>query len=412
MCMKLRDTLPIAFSSLLRTKGRSALTVLGIVIGIASVILMLSVGQAAQTYLLSQVAAFGSDLVIITNGRGDEMRGGPPDVTQKLTLTYDDFKRLKKETWVKNVAASVVSTDIATFGPTSKFVSVGGSTPDEPVMFNAEVDRGRFIQDEDVNAYANVIVLGAGISNDLFGEQNPIGQQVKVSKRNFRVIGVMKSAGGRFFSEPDDEVYIPVTAALRLYNKERLNFIMLKTTTGLDEAKDLVRVTLRETHNLNNPKGILSKDDFRVVTQEDAVRNAGIIGGILQILLASVAAVSLLVGGIGIMNIMYVNVTERTHEIGLRKALGAKRSDLMNQFLAEAVFLTIMGGLLGIASGLALSWAAIHIILQFQEGWSFVLPWNGIALGFGVSFTIGLVFGYFPARKAAHLHPIEALRFE
>ena len=412
MCMKLRDTLPIAFSSLLRTKGRSALTVLGIVIGIASVILMLSVGQAAQTYLLSQVAAFGSDLVIVTNGRGDEMRGGPPDVTQKLTLTYDDFKRLKKETWVKNVAASVVSTDIATFGPTSKFVSVGGSTPDEPVMFNAEVDRGRFIQDEDVNAYANVIVLGAGISNDLFGEQNPIGQQVKVSKRNFRVIGVMKSAGGRFFSEPDDEVYIPVTAALRLYNKERLNFIMLKTTTGLDEAKDLVRVTLRETHNLNNPKGILSKDDFRVVTQEDAVRNAGIIGGILQILLASVAAVSLLVGGIGIMNIMYVNVTERTHEIGLRKALGAKRSDLMNQFLAEAVFLTIMGGLLGIASGLALSWAAIHIILQFQEGWSFVLPWNGIALGFGVSFTIGLVFGYFPARKAAHLHPIEALRFE
>src|SRR3990167_6727702 len=236
MCMKLRDTLPISFSSLLRTKGRSALTVLGIVIGIASVILMLSVGQAAQTYLLSQVAAFGSDLVIVTNGRGDEMRGGPPDVTQKLTLTYDDFKRLKKETWVKNVAASVVSTDIATFGPTSKFVSVGGSTPDEP----------------------------------------------------------------------DDEVYIPVTAALRLYNKERLNFIMLKTTTGLDEAKDLVRVTLRETHNLNNPKGILSKDDFRVVTQEDAVRNAGIIGGILQILLASVAAVSLLVGGIGIMNIMYV----------------------------------------------------------------------------------------------------------
>jgi len=412
MCMKLRDTLPIAFSSLLRTKGRSALTVLGIVIGIASVILMLSVGQAAQTYLLSQVAAFGSDLVIITNGRGDEMRGGPPDVTQKLTLTYDDFKRLKKETWVKNVAASVVSTDIATFGPTSKFVSVGGSTPDEPVMFNAEVDRGRFIQDEDVNAYANVIVLGAGISNDLFGEQNPIGQQVKVSKRNFRVIGVMKSAGGRFFSEPDDEVYIPVTAALRLYNKERLNFIMLKTTTGLDEAKDLVRVTLRETHNLNNPKGILSKDDFRVVTQEDAVRNAGIIGGILQILLASVAAVSLLVGGIGIMNIMYVNVTERTHEIGLRKALGAKRSDLMNQFLAEAVFLTIMGGLLGIASGLSLSWAAIQIILQFQGGWSFVLPWNGIVLGFGVSFAIGIVFGYFPARKAAHLHPIEALRFE
>jgi len=142
------------------------------------------------------------------------------------------------------------------------------------------------------------------------------------------------------------------------------------------------------------------------------VRNAGIIGGILQILLASVAAVSLLVGGIGIMNIMYVNVTERTHEIGLRKALGAKRSDLMNQFLAEAVFLTIMGGLLGIASGLSLSWAAIQIILQFQGGWSFVLPWNGIVLGFGVSFAIGIVFGYFPARKAAHLHPIEALRFE
>ncbi len=410
--MKLHDTLPIAVSSLLRTKGRSGLTVLGIVIGIASVILMLSVGQAAQAYLLSQVAAFGSDLVIVTNGRGDEMQGGPPDVTQKLTLTYDDYKRLKRETWVKNAAASVVSTDVATFGPVSKFVSVGGSTPDEPIMFNAEVDRGRFIQDEDVNANASVIVLGASIAQDLFGEQNPIGQQVKIAKRNFRVVGVMKHAGGRFFSEPDDEVYIPVTSALRLYNKERLNFIMLKTTTGMNEAKDLVRVTLRESHNLNNPQGVLSKDDFRVATQEDAVRNAGIIGGILQILLASVAAISLLVGGIGIMNIMYVNVTERTHEIGLRKALGAKRNDVMNQFLAEALFLTLLGGVLGIASGLALSWTAIQIILQFQSGWSFILPWNGIALGFGVSAAIGLIFGFFPARKAAGLHPIEALRFE
>ncbi|HWR00130.1 MAG TPA: ABC transporter permease, partial [Candidatus Methylomirabilis sp.] len=382
------------------------------VIGIASVILMLSVGQAAQSYLLSQVAAFGSDLVIVTNGRGDEMETGPPDVTQKLTLTYDDYKRLKRETWVRNAAASVMSTDVVTYGPISKFVSVGGSTPDEPIMFNSEIDRGRFIQDDDVNSYATVIVLGAGIADDLFGEQDPIGHQVKINKRNFRVIGVMKHAGARFFSEPDEEVYIPVTSALRLYNKDRLNFIMLKATTGVNEAKELVRVTLRESHNLNNPKGVLSKDDFRVATQEDAVRNAGIISNILQILLASVAAISLLVGGIGIMNIMYVNVTERTHEIGLRKALGAKRNDVMNQFLAEAVFLTLMGGVIGVATGLALSWAAIQIILQFQGGWSFILPWNGIVLGFSVSFAIGLLFGFFPARKASRLHPIEALRFE
>jgi macrolide transport system ATP-binding/permease protein len=256
-------------------------------------------------------------------------------------------------------------------------------------------------------------VLGAGIAKDLFGEQNPIGQQVKLSKRNFRVIGVMKHAGARFFSEPDDEVYIPVTTSLRLYNREKLNFLTLKPyEMGVSEAKDRARILLRETHNLNNPKGLLSEDDFLVATQEDAVRNAGIIGSILQILLASIAAISLVVGGIGIMNIMYVSVTERTHEIGLRKALGAHSHDVLNQFLAEAVFLTFAGGIIGIIFGLIFSWTAIQVILQFQSGWTFVMPLNGIALGFGVSVIIGLAFGYFPAKKAAMLHPIEALRYE
>jgi putative ABC transport system permease protein len=207
-------------------------------------------------------------------------------------------------------------------------------------------------------------------------------------------------------------VYIPLTAGLDLYNKKYLTYVSVKTSLPINEGKEQINVLIREMHNIDNPEGDPAKDDFHIQSQEDLVRSASQITNILQILLVSIAAISLIVGGIGIMNIMYVSVTERIKEIGLRKSIGARRTDVLKQFLAEALFLTLLGGLMGTLLGVTLSWLGIQIISQFQSGWTFAVSVRGIVLGVTVSGAIGVIFGYFPARKAASLHPIEALRFE
>ena len=258
-----------------------------------------------------------------------------------------------------------------------------------------------------------MIVLGAGLAKDLFGDGDALNQSVRVSKRNFRVIGVMAHGGQRFFSDLDRQAYLPATTAMDLYNKDRLDFLSIKAQgISVTEAVNRTRLFLRDAHKLSNPSGDLAKDDFRVLTQADAIKNADTIGTILQILLASIAAISLIVAGIGIMNIMLVTVTERTAEIGLRKALGAKRADVLGQFLVEAVLLTFAGGLAGVILGVSFSFLTLKVIGSFQEGWVFEFPTQAVLLAFGVSVLIGIVFGYYPARKAARLSPIEALRYE
>ncbi len=413
--MNIVDVFEIASKSLLRTRGRAVLTMLGIVIGISSVIIMLSIGRSAESFLLSQIASFGSDLVIVTNGRGDVSRGDPASqVLEKQTLTLKDYRELKDASWVRAANPNIINPDTVTFGSESILTSVYGSAPGEIEVFTSEVARGAFISDAHVDSRARVTVLGDGIAKKLFGETDPIGKSVKIGKRSYRVIGVMEPGGTRFFTPLDEIIYIPVTAASDLYNRDKMNFIMFKPVDGLSvaEAQDRVRLLFRDTHKLDNPEADLSKDDFRVLSQEDAVRNAGIISTILQILLASIASISLLVGGIGIMNIMYVTVTERTAEIGLRKSLGAQPQDILNQFLIEAVLLTGAGGLLGVFIGILFTYLGILAISTYMAGWTFVLPLDGVLLAVGVSGIIGITFGYFPARKAAKLDPIEALRYE
>lgn len=411
--MRLRDLLPLSFKALLVNRARTVLTMLGIVIGIASVILMLAVGQAAQNYLLSQVANFGSDIIAVASGKGDEARGGPPP-TIKQTLTMGDYRKLKTFTWAKGVTVNVLSRDLVSYGGADTLTQVTGAAPDDPVVFPSTVSKGMYFTEDDLRSHARVAVLGYKVADKLFGEESPIGRTVKITKQPFRVVGVLAPAGTRFFSDADDQVYIPATAALDLYHKTKVDYIGVKTgdSIPLSQAKELVLVALREAHDINNPDGILSKDDFHVMTQDDAVESVAMIGMVLQILLVSIAGISLLVAGVGIMNIMYVTVTERTREIGLRKALGARRFDILGQFLSEAVMLTIAAGLVGILVGILAGWLAIVVISYYQAGWVFVIPWNGAAIGFSVSAAIGIVFGYFPARRAAGLHPIEALRYE
>lgn len=410
--MKLRDLVSISISSLARNKARAILTMLGIVIGIGSVILMLSIGKAAESFLLSQVASFGPDVVIIASGSGERAGGGPSPM-QKQTLTYKDYQELNRQSWVQAATASVVSTAVASFGSMNMNVSVWGSTPGEIEIFPDALASGRFLLNDDVDSRSKVAVIGQNVARQLFGDDSAIGKVMKLKRQNYRVIGVMEKGGTRFFTKLDDLVYIPLTSAMDLYNKDRMSFLSIKPRDiTANAAKEEVRFLLRDTHKLDNPNGDLAKDDFKVNTQEDAQKNAGTIGQVLSILLGSIAAISLVVGGIGIMNIMYVTVTERTSEIGLRKALGAKQNDVLGQFLAEAIAVTTVGGIIGILFGIFLSWLSIQILNSFQPGWTFMLSINSIILAFSVSAVIGIVFGFSPARRASKLSPIEALRHE
>jgi len=400
---------------LFRNKGRTILTMLGIVIGVASVIIMLSVGYAAQNYILSQVASFGSDLLFIRNGPGTGSTGsGPPNMSVKQTLTLKDYKKLKQQNWITAVDASVFKDLLVEYENASQRVRISGVSEDDITIYNTALKQGDFISSNDVDSKTNVAVLGIDTAKDLFGAEEPIGKRIKINKISYRVIGVLDRAGTRFFTNLDKGVYVPFTALMQDQNMEHIQFISFKIGTVPPAiAKERIQYLLRDSHNLNNPEGDLSKDDFFVSTQEDAAQRAGIIGSILQILLGSIAAISLIVGGVGIMNIMFVTVTERTREIGLRKAIGALKSDILAQFLIEAVVLCILGGMIGILSGVGFSWLGIKLLQTYNSNsWIFIIPWNGVALGFGVSTLIGVVFGYYPAKRASELNPIEALQYE
>lgn len=406
--MKVTDLLESAWKSLLRAGSRSILTMLGIVIGILSVILVLSIGEAAQRYIINQIAIFGSDLVQIANGPKEPEAGSTPTAFVKQTLTIKDYQALRRTPWVKEVVAGVTLNDLARLNGEDVSLSVAGTAPDELVIYGTRVARGEFFTETDVDGHARVAVLGATIAKNAFGQNDPIGARIALNKQPFRVIGVMEVAGTKSFQDLDKRVYVPFSAAMDVYNRRYVQGISLKTDLALSDTIRRTEDFMRVRHNISDPKD----DDFHMQTQDDAIRNTQQITTILQILLASLAAISLVVGGIGIMNIMYVTVTERIREIGLRKSLGAQRSDILGQFLVEAVMLTGAGGCIGIVLGIGLTWLAIQVISSFQSGWTFGVSGVGVVLGLIVSTAIGIVFGFAPAQRAASLSPIEALRHE
>ncbi|MFA6160755.1 MAG: ABC transporter permease [Patescibacteria group bacterium] len=413
--MRISDTFTMSLKSLTRNKSRAILTMFGIVIGVAAVILMMSVGQAAERYILSQVASFGSDMIFMRNGPGDGSQGaGPPTSAVKQTLALKDYKKLKQQSWITAVDADYMSDLLLEYGGLSKRHSVSGTMESGPAIYDSEVAEGSYFSVEDVDSKTHVVVLGADIATEFFGQEDPMGKQLKINKKPYRVVGVMKPAGTRFFTNLDKQVYVPATTLMQDFNVDYFQFIAVRIgTTPPEEAKEKLRLILRDNHNLDNPTGDLSKDDFFIASQEDAQENAGVIGNILQILLVSIAGISLIVGGVGIMNIMFVSVTERTREIGLRKAIGAKRFDILGQFLTEAIMLCLIGGLVGVAIGVSASWLGIKVLQAVQSpSWTYAVPYMGIFLGLGVSTAIGVIFGYYPAKRAAELNPIQALQYE
>ncbi len=412
--MTLTHTVITALTGLRTHRSRSALTILGIVIGITSIILVMSIGKGAEELILGQIRGLGSQTIIIEPGREPE---GPSSFAEIFTdsLKMKDVEALLNPANVQglqDLTPSVTQPAGVSYGSESTRANITGASELVARIFDMYPQEGAFFTDEDIRQRASVVVIGSEIKKKLFGPSDALGEKIKIKGRSFRIVGILSPKGHVSLFSADEMVVVPYTTAQEyLTGTNYFNAIMVRA-----ESEDVVpRVvknierTLRESHNIDDPE----KDDFHVTTQADAAERVSMVTSILTALLGSVAAISLLVGGIGIMNIMLVSVTERTREIGLRKALGAKESDIMRQFLFESIILTGIGGIIGIMLGALLSLLVALVLSKVVDlGWSFVFPVSAAVLGLGVSALVGLVFGLYPARQASLKSPMEALRYE
>jgi len=414
--MDLRESLLTALRSLRGNKVRSALTMLGIIIGVAAVIAMLSIGRGAQAMITAQIESMGSNLIFVYPGAAQE--GGIRQAAGTMqTLTYEDALALADKSVCPSVAAvapEVTAGGQIVFQSQNVNARISGVTPEYAQVRNYQVASGEFINESQVSGRSLVAVLGANIANTLFADQEPVGQTVRINNITFRVIGVLAPKGGTGMGSQDDVVLIPLTTAQTRLGRRfvrggtavtNIN-VQAVDANSIDQAIQEITDVLRQRHH------ILFDDDFQVLNQADVLAMANQITGILTAFLGGIAAISLLVGGIGIMNIMLVSVTERTREIGIRKAVGAKRRDILAQFLTEATVLSVSGGLIGILLGWALAGLITRISTSSGTAITAVLSADSVLMATGFSIVVGLFFGIYPAARAASLHPIDALRYE
>ena len=409
--MRPTDIVRTAAVGLRQNLFRSLLAALGIVIGIGSVIVMLSLGKGAEGLILGQVSSFGPNTIFIQPGGGGS---GPPRPGALTTIKYRDWQTIRRRTDVLSAIAPVSLLEVSvTFGSAKKTVSLNATAPDIAAVNNLRMAEGGFFTDDDLNAARSVAVIGTQIAKDLFDGQNPVGERIRLNRKSFTVVGVVAPQGTQFFQNLDERVYIPITAMRKeLSAPDYVNFIAGVAAIPVPAAQEELRLEMRDLHGINNPTGDTAKDDFRVGSSVEAAAVFGSIATVLTLFLTSIASVSLLVGGIGIMNIMLVSVTERTREIGLRMAVGASRRDVLGQFLTEAILLTVGGGIMGVVGGAVFSFLASLVIERFQSGWMFAVPLDAIVLAVGTAVVAGVAFGFYPAFRASRLDPIVALRFE
>jgi len=411
--MNLRAIINISLVGLKTNKTRSALTMLGIIIGIASVIIIMSVGAGAQSLILDQVTKVGSNLIGIMPGSASEE--GPPAAVFGITVTtlkYEDG--LAIEQYIPEVVAAasfIRGVETVSWQNQKLDATFVGTTQSYLEVEDTAVERGSFFSQSDEKNVARLAVLGSKLAGELFGEFDPLGQKIKIRRETFEVIGVMKERGSVAFDSPDEQIFIPLKAAQSLLlGVNHVSLIRAKVADqqNVNSALAGIKQLLRERHNINSSNG----DDFDIRNQAEALEILTSITNALKYFLAAIAAISLIVGGIGIMNIMYVAVSERTREIGLRKAVGGSRQDLLSQFLVEAIVITVIGGTLGILTGVLIAGAVALLANYLGYNWQFVVTPLSVALGVMVAAVIGILFGLFPARKAAKLDPMIALRHE
>ncbi len=407
--MKIIDIAEETYSALSANKARSILTILGIVIGIASVIALVAIGQGAQSNIQASIQSIGSNLLMVTPGA---QRGVGISVSagrgSAQTLTLADATAVQQEiSSVKQIAPEVDGRYQVTAKGQNTNTQVTGTTAAYPEVRNIQIAEGSFFSDQQNISLAKVAVIGPTVQSDLFGSStSAVGQDIRIKNVQFRVIGITVSKGGTGFNNADNAIYVPLASTQTyLSGTTYLSDINIEVDSQSDMSTTQQEITnlLLARHNITNS----ALADFSVISQADIVATASSVTNTFTILLAAIAGISLLVGGIGIMNMMLTTVTERTREIGLRKAVGAQRSDISLQFLMEAVTLTFSGGVLGILLGYALAYAA-KTFFSLPS----VISLSSILLAFGVSAAIGVIFGYYPARRASRLNPIDALRYE
>ncbi|MFH1030877.1 MAG: ABC transporter permease [bacterium] len=408
--MLLFDLYQETFLAVKANKARSGLTILGIIIGIGSVIAMVSIGQGAQKSIESSIESIGSNLIMIMPGFQRSAVGGGVSAGRgsSQTLTTEDAEAIKNEILeIKAVAPELSRRYQITAKGKNTNTQVQGTLPSYADVRNLEIDIGFFISEQDIRTSSKVAVLAPNTRDDLFGEgAEPIGSTIRINQVDFKVIGVTKSKGATGFGNQDDMIFVPLSTAQRyLAGDNYLSTITVQAEnqTILATVQNQISELLLARHKISDPQ----MADFQILNQADIIATASSVTGTFTILLAAIAGISLIVGGIGIMNMMLTNVTERTREIGLRKAIGAQKGDISKQFLAEAVMLTLIGGIFGILLG----WFISLVISKFA-GIATSISINSIMLACGVSAAIGIIFGYYPARRAARLNPIEALRYE
>ena len=404
------ENIKIAFQSLFLNKLRSALTMLGIIIGVGAVVAVMSIGSGAQDSVIESIQGIGSNLIIVIPGSSQEDLGALNQfsTTNKESLKLEDVEAIQKYSrHVQGVIPVILSAAPVTYLDKGINTSVYASSENAEQVYNFEIERGKFFSKSDVENSTNVACVGPTIIEKLFGDEDPLGKTIKVMGKNFKIIGTIKSKGSNMFGQDQDNaIAVPITTAMnKLYGQKYLSMIIADTETekDIDIATEEITRILRKQHGIKSG----DKSDFTIQSQTEILDALNTVTNIFTITIGSIAAISLLVGGIGIMNIMLVSVTERTREIGIRKAIGAKNRDVLIQFLTESVVLSLSGGIMGIVFA-----GIISLILNRYSPISTTISLSSILLAVSFSTFVGLFFGIYPAMRAARLNPIEALRFE
>ncbi len=402
--MKLKEHLKISFRSLRSNPMRSVLTMLGIIIGVSSVIVMIALGNGAKKQTQAQIQTMGTNLITVFVGGWHH---AAPGASAQEPLSEDDYESLKKEMkYAAEISPEMSSNLQVKYSNVTLSASIRGVLPSYEAVKNLKVAKGRFITDSDNKSSKKVCVLGGTVASELFKSIEPVGNKIRIKNHRFEVIGVLETKGEGGFGGDDDTVVIPFnTAKLRLIQRANLSriSIMADKEENTDAAIAEAETILRKRRNITDP----SNDNFMIRSQKELLDTMTGVMNVMTTLLAGIALVSLIVGGIGIMNIMLVTVTERTREIGIRKAIGAKSRDILLQFMIESMTLSLLGGLTGIALGLGISY-----MVPVSTGYATAVTVNSIVLAFTFSASIGLFFGIYPSRKASKLNPIDALRYE
>ncbi len=414
--MSLLQSFVIAFTGIAANKLRASLTMLGIIIGVMAVIAMMSIGKGAESAITESIQSMGTNVLYIMPGSEDVGMMAPPGAIK--TLTQEDAEAIARDCPSVVEVAPLMETMFQVTAKGKSFTPwFAGATPEYEDVYDWQVAEGEFISRRHMNSRSQVAVLGPTIAEDIFEEEDPLGQRVKINGIPFTVIGVFESKGAMMFMDMDNLIIVPLTTATTRLTAERTTrgehivtsiTAQIASTDQMDQATEEITDLLRRRHRLDAD----DDNDFTVMSQSELVGVLGTVMGIFTAVLGSIAGISLLVAGVGIMNIMFVSVRERTREIGIRKAVGAKRRDILTQFLIEAAMLSLTAGGIGILLGWLASWGASKLFAVLNLGFSTTFSIDAVFLAFGVSAAIGLIFGVWPAVRAAQLNPIDALRYE